>query len=231
MGREARSQPDVNGNATLGLPRFFAVMLRIGATGFGGPMALISMLQQHFVERRKAVSIDEFSEGIAVGQVLPGPIAVDAAIHIGYRLYNWLGAVAGAVGLLLPPFLIMLVLTPLYFHYGRVPEAQGFFAGVRPAVVAAIACATVRMAKRGIRDGRGYAIAGIAFLWMLVRDYLEPLVETLPKGSLRHQLFEWSGAAFLVAISGVLGMLFYRRPRGPGEDGPANEPANEGGGA
>lgn len=188
-------------------------------------MALISMLQQHLVERRKAVSNDELSEGVAIGQVLPGPIAVDAAIHVGYRLYSWLGAAAGAVGLLLPSFLLMLVLTPLYFHYGRVPEAQGFFAGVRPAVAAAIAAATVRLSKRGITDGRGYVIAVFAFVWMLVRDYLGLLVEELPKRSFQYQLFEWSGAIFLVVVSGLLGMLFYRHTTVEGGAPPPSEPA------
>ena len=190
-------------------------------------MALISMLQQHLVERRKAVSNDEFSEGVAIGQILPGPIAVDAAIHVGYRLHNWLGAAAGAVGLLLPSFLIMLVLTPLYFRCGRLPEAQGFFAGVRPAVAAAVTAATVRLGKRGIRDRRGYLIAVIAFAWMLIRDQLEPFAAGLPKGSFQSHLFEWSGAVFLVVISGLLGMLFYRQATGPGGEAPPCEPATE----
>ncbi len=201
-------------DAKLSRSGFFATMLRVGATGFGGPMALISLLQQHLVERRKAVSGDEFSEGVAIGQILPGPIAVDAAIHVGYRLYGWLGAVAGAVGLVLPPFLIMLVLTPLYFHYGRVPEAQGFFAGVRPAVAAAIAAAALRLGRRGLKDRRGYAIAAIVFAWMLLRDCLAPFCEQLPDGSVLRQLFTCSGATFAVVASGVLGMLFYRRPAG-----------------
>jgi chromate transporter len=218
-------------SATLSLAKFFAVVVRVGATGFGGPMALISMLQQHLVERRKAVTNDEFSEGVAIGQVLPGPIAVDAAIHCGYRLHGWLGAVAGAIGLVLPPFLIMLVLTPLYFHCcGRVPDVQGFFAGVRPAVAAAIVAATVRLGKRGIRDRRGCVIAVTAFVWMLVRDYLAPLAEGLPKSAFRYQLFEWSGAIFLVIVSGLLGMLFYRHTIGADGGRPLSKPAKEGGG-
>ncbi len=176
-------------------------------------MALIGMLQQHLVERRKAVSAAEFSEGVAIGQILPGPIAVDAAIHVGYRLHNWLGAVAGAVGLVLPPTLLMLALTPLYFHYGRVPEAQGFFAGVRPAVAAVIATASLRLGKRGIKDKRGYAIAGLAFLWMLLRAWGAGFVEQLPKAA--QTLFAGSGAIFVVIMSGVLGMLLYRPASDP----------------
>jgi len=210
-------QDDTKHTTRLSLGGFFAVMMRVGATGFGGPMALISMLQQHLVERRKAVSAEEFSEGVAIGQVLPGPIAVDAAIHVGYRLHGWLGATAGACGLILPPFLIMLVLTPLYFHYGRVPQAQGFFAGVRPAVVAAIVAATVRLGKRGIKNRRGTFIAVLVFGWMVLRNELDSWAHGFSAGSLVPRLYGWSGAVFLVLLSGLLGMLFFREVPEPGK--------------
>ena len=178
-------------------------MLRVGATGFGGPMALIGMLQDHFVERRKAVTPEVFSEGVAIGQVLPGPIAVDAAIHMGYRLWGWLGAMAGAVGLVLPPFLLMLVITPLYFHFGnQVHEVQGFFAGVRPAVVAVIAAAALRMGKKGLKGGREYIIAAVIFAGMLLR----------------------ANAILLVVLSALLGLLLCQ-PDEPKQ--PAAEEAEE----
>lgn len=222
-------QDDTKQRSGLGLSGFFGVMIRVGSTGFGGPMALISMLQQHLVERRKAVTAEEFSEGVAIGQVLPGPIAVDAAIHVGYRLHGWLGAAAGACGLILPPFLIMLVLTPLYFHYGRVPQAQGFFAGVRPAVAAAIVAATVRLGKRGIKNRRGTFIAVLVFAWMLLRDQLGSWIEGFSAGSMVPRLYGWSGAVFLVFLSGILGMLFLRdAPEPGGRAGGAKQPGKGG---
>ena len=196
----------------MSLAKFFTTMLRIGATGFGGPMALISMLQQHLVERHKAISDEEFAEGVALGQVLPGPIAIDAAIHAGYRLFGWWGAVAAPVGMILPPFLIMLVLTPLYFHYGTVPSAVGFFAGVRPAVVAAIIAASFRLGKKGIKDTSGYFIAGLVFVWMVARQFIKPLLADLPENSIGSIAFNQTGATFLIAASAVLGILFYRKP-------------------
>ena len=190
-------------------------MIRVGSTGFGGPMALISMLRQHLVERHKAVRTEEFSEGVAIGQVLPGLIAVDTAIHVGYRLHGWLGAAIGACGLILPPFLIMLVLTPLYFHYGRVPEAQGFFAGVQPAVAATIAATTLRLGKRGIKNSRGLGIAVFVFAWMVARDSLGPWVNGFADDHIVSRLYGWSGAIFLVLVSGFPGMIFHGEETSP----------------
>jgi putative chromate ion transporter len=190
-----------------GLARMFLSYLRVGATGFGGPMALIGLLQEQFVERRKAVGSAEFAEGVAIGQILPGPIAVDAAIYVGYRLRGWLGAMAGAVGLVLPPFVIMLILTPLYFRFGRVPEAQGFFAGIRPAVVAVIAAASWRLGKRGLKDTSGYVIAGLAMALSLLFGSANEIAQHVPAVQGLASRARDVGSIALILLSGVLGLL------------------------
>ena len=141
-------------------------------------------------------------------------------------MHSWLGAIAAPVGMILPPFLIMLVLTPLYFHYGTVPSAVGFFSGIRPAVVAAIIAASFRLGKKGIKDASGYFIAGLVFVWMVARQIAEPRFEAMPDNSIGAIAFGRTGAIFLVALSAALGILFYRKP--PEEaDTPAEEPADE----
>jgi len=166
----------------LGLGQLFAVCLRIGATGFGGVMALLSLLQEHFVERRKAVTREEFAEGVAIGQILPGPVAIDAATHLGYRLHGWLGAMAATVGMVLPAFLLMLILTPLYLTYGVVPQAQGFLLGVRPAVVALILAASWRIGKRSTTSVGPVIIAVVVFGAMVAGAY--PILLVLLAGTL-----------------------------------------------
>jgi chromate transporter len=213
----------------LGLARMFLSYLRVGATGFGGPMALIGLLQEQFVERRKAIGSAEFAEGVAIGQILPGPIAVDAAIYVGYRLRGWLGAMAGAVGLVLPPFLIMLVLTPLYFRFGRVPEAQGFFAGIRPAVVAVIAAASWRLGKRGLKDRSGYVIAGIVMALSLLFGSANQIAQHLRAVQGIASRAQDVGSVGLILLSGILGLLLPgaqkagepRPPTGEAEPGAA----------
>ena len=66
-------------------------------------------------------------------------------------------------------------------------------------------------------------IAIVAFVWMLIRDRLEPIADRLPECSFRYQLFEWSGATFLVVVSGLLGMFLYRHPIAPSARTPAGE--------
>jgi len=129
-----------------------AKFLRIGATGFGGPMALIGLMQQQLAQDDGPVSPDEFAEGVAIGQMLPGPVAVDCATHIGYRLRGLVGSLISTGALLLPAFALMLVAAPLYLRYGQLPQVAGFFKGVGPAVVAVIMAAAWRLGRKFIID-------------------------------------------------------------------------------
>jgi len=170
--------------------------LRIGSTGFGGPMALIGLIQQHFVDRGKEVSADDFAEGVAVGQMLPGPVAVDCATHISYRLRGLVGAIVGTGSLILPSFLLMLVVTPLYLSYGQVPQVAGFFKGVGPAVVAVIVVSAWRLGGKFVTN---YAAATVAIVAMLATMLgVSPAVSIL--------------------VAGVLGILLAPRSEG-GEKG------------
>lgn len=170
------------------LRRLAARFLRIGATGFGGPMALMSLMQQQLVERGE-VEQEELANGMALGQMLPGPQAVNCATYLGYRLRGLAGAVVSAGALLLPAFVLMLILTPAYFAYGARPEATGFFRGVGPAVVAVILAAAWRMAPRFIVGWGSGLIALVAFAGTMLK--LNPIL--------------------LVLLAGLLGMLVRSR--------------------
>jgi chromate transporter len=191
----------------------FLSCLRIGATGFGGPMALISLLQEEFVERRKAVTPEVFAEGVAIGGILPGPIAIDAAVHLGYRLRGWLGALSAAAGLIAPPFVLMLALAPLYLRVGRLTGVEGFLVGVRPAVVAVIAAAAWRLGKRGVTDLAGFTIAA----FVLVASVVGARIDELAPGSAwlvrAAPTIKTLGSVVLILLSGVLGMVFLGRPK------------------
>lgn len=125
-----------------------ARFLRVGAMGFGGPMALVGLIHEQMVEKNQDVTEEDFSTGLALGQILPGPVAVDCAIYLGHRLRGLWGACVAAGTMILPPFLLMLVLTPMYLRYGRVPQVSGFFQGVGPAIIAIIIMAGYNMAQK-----------------------------------------------------------------------------------
>lgn len=165
--------------------------LKIGATGFGGPMALIGMMHRDLVERGQDVPEETFSEGIALAQMLPGPDAVDCATHIGFRLRGFIGATVATAALVLPAFLIMLVVSPLYLKYGQIPQASGFFRGVGPAVVAIILAAGWRMGRKVVSDWRAALVVSGVLAGALLKVH----------------------PALLVIAAGVVGMLIGPRPR------------------
>jgi len=182
-----------------GLWPLFKLFLRIGATGFGGLMALLALLQEQLVERRKWVSGEEFADGVAIGQLLPGPIVVDAATHFGYRLKGWRGALLATMGLILPAFLLMLVITPLYFHFGDLPRLTGAFQGIGAAIVALVVAADYRLGQKtpSLRSAGGVLIAGLSFAGLT---------------------FLKIDAVLLILLCGAAGVLFLR-PRDTGTRG------------
>jgi chromate transporter len=186
------------------LSRLAWQFLRIGSTGFGGPMALIGLMQERLVEKEQAVTAEDFTTGVALGQTLPGPIAVDCATHIGYRLRGVAGAVVTTVALIAPAFLVMLILTPLYFKYGRVPHVEGFFRGVGAAVVAVILSAGIRLGQKSLRAVAPAVIAVAAFAGTLA--HLHPVL--------------------LILGAGALGLVFFR-PRPASEEPDETEDSGE----
>ena len=171
------------------LTQLGARFLRIGSTGFGGPMALLGLMQQQLVERSDEVTQDDFADGVAVGQILPGPVAVGCATFLGYRLRGLPGAVIATGALILPSFVLMLIIAPLYLKHGQVPVVSGFFLGVAPAVIAIIAFAGWRLGKSFITDWRA---AVVATLVAAAAIFKAPPV-------------------LLILLGGVLGLLL-RRP-------------------
>jgi len=143
--------------------RFFA---RLGLVSFGGPAGQIAMLREELVERRRWLGADEFSRGLNFCLMLPGPEAHQLAIYSGWKMQGVRGAVAAAVLFVLPAALLLWVLSVLYAYYGEIEEVQTVFALVRPAVLAIIIAALVRMARHHLGDGRAWALAGAAFVAM-----------------------------------------------------------------
>lgn len=162
--------------------------LRMGATGFGGAMVLIGLMQRDLVEKEKVVTPELFGEGVAVGQILPGPVAVNCAGYLGFRLRGILGAVVTVTALILPPFLLMLVLTPLYLKHGTVPQVAGFFKGVAPAVVAVILATGWRMGSKFVANRAAAFIAVLVGAGAVLKA--SPLLLVIGAGVL-GMLFRW----------------------------------------
>ncbi len=162
--------------------------LRLGALGFGGPVALVGQMERELVEERKWLTKEEMREGIAVCQSLPGPLAIQVGIFIAYLRGGFWAAWAGGWAFILPNFVIVAALGALYVHFGGLPLVTAMFYGVSPAVIALILHSCYRLAKLGMDDRVQWGIAA-ACLAITVAVRAE--------------------VALLFIASGIVGILYY----------------------
>jgi len=156
------------------LPELAQVMLKVGATGFG--LGMVGVLQQEVVVRRPWLTQEDFAEGLALANLLPGPIAVDVAVYVGYRLRGWIGATLCLLTLLLPAFAIMLGLTVAYLRYGQVPQFHGVFKGLNAAVVALVISVAYRIGKSSLKSAPQVALVAAAVSAAVLRANLVVVV-------------------------------------------------------
>jgi chromate transporter len=138
------------------LVAFFAWL---GTAGFGGPIALVGYMERELVERRRWVTRQEFTDGIAFSQLAPGPLAAQLAIYLGWLCAGVRGATVVGVVFIGPSFLMVLALAALYVRFGGMAWLQGAFYGVGAAVIAIIARSAGKLARNTVRRD--------ALLWAL----------------------------------------------------------------
>jgi chromate transporter len=160
----------------LSLPRMIAIFLKIGATGFGGGVAVLALIEHEFVEKRAALSAEEFLHGVGLGQIL-GPFAANTAFFVGYRRHGLLGALASVAGFLLPSVALVILLSFLYLRYQTIPALQGVLLGLGPVVIALILAAACSMGRKAIAKwpaavlalaGAGAGAIKVNAVWVLL---------------------------------------------------------------
>lgn len=122
--------------------------VRLGALGFGGPIALVGYMQRDLVEERKWVSKEDYFEGLAFSQLCPGPLAAQLAKYIGWLHSGTLGATLTGAAFVLPSFLMVLGLASLYVHFGQLAWIQGMFYGIGAAVSSIIVRSAWKLIQR-----------------------------------------------------------------------------------
>jgi chromate transporter len=127
--------------------RFLGYFLGLGTWGFGGPIATVGYLQRDLVERRQWLSRKDFLDGVALGQTMPGPLAAQVVMWLGYLRAGALGALATATAFIAPSFLLVLAVAIVYAHYQGLAVVQALFHGIAPAVMAIIAVAAYKLAR------------------------------------------------------------------------------------
>src|SRR5437763_8245612 len=169
--------------------------LRLGALGFGGPVALCGQMEKELVGERQWLTRDEMREAIAVCQSMPGPLAIQVGIYISYLRGGFWGAWAGGWTFILPNFIIVASLGALYTYFGGLPPVTAIFYGVAPAVIALILSSCYSLAKLGMEDWLQWAIAAVCFVVTVILQ---------------------AEVALLFIGAGLVGILYYgqiwRRP-------------------
>ncbi len=141
---------------------------RLGWTSFGGPVAQIAMMHEDVVTRKRWVDQAHFQHAMNYCVLLPGPEAQQLATYLGWLLHGVRGGLAAGLLFILPSIVILLGFATIYVHYGQVPGVAGFFMGLKPAVLALIVMAAVRIGKKSLRQDihvwTACAAAGLSFI-------------------------------------------------------------------
>lgn len=134
----------------------------LGTVGFGGPIATVGYMQRDLVEKRGWLDREDFLNGVALGQTMPGPLAAQVSMWVGFLQQGAFGALAVAVAFILPSFLFVLAVAALYAHFSGLPVVQAIFYGVAPGVMAIIAIAAYKLSRLTNRhDLRLWAISAV----------------------------------------------------------------------
>ena len=154
----------------------FITFLRIGLFTYGGGYAMIPLLQYEVVASRHWLAMPELVRLVAVAEMTPGPIAVNLATFTGYKVAGLPGALAGTIGVILPSFCLVLVVTKIFLRIRENPRIKGLLIGLRSAILALIISAAVSIGRMAIVDARVIGIAIGCFLVLLWLDLHRALV-------------------------------------------------------
>src|SRR5215831_12019648 len=158
-------QPASEGLASCTLRELLLYFLRLGTTGFGGPIALVGYMQRDLVEKRRWISKQDYVEGLALAQLAPGPLAAQLAIYLGWVRGGVTGATLVGIAFVLPSFFMVLAISALYLRYGGLAWMQGAFYGIGAAVIAIIARSTYKLLRMTLaRDRLLWALFAVSAL-------------------------------------------------------------------
>lgn len=132
------------------LKKLVLYFLKLGTTGFGGPVALVGYMHRDLVEKNKWISEEDYKEGLALAQLAPGPLAAQLAIYLGYVQYRILGATLAGLAFVLPSFLMVVALGYAYVKAGGLPWMQAVFYGIGAAVIGIITVSSYKLAKKSL---------------------------------------------------------------------------------
>jgi chromate transporter len=171
------------------LVRIFLEFFKIGLFTFGGGYAMIPLIEKEIVNKYHWLTTEQFVDLIAIAEITPGPIAVNSATFVGYKVAKFWGALLATLGVVLPSFLIIWGIASVFFSYQNNQIVQAVFKGLRPAILGLIIVAALSITKIAITDYKSILILifVVAGIWILK---IHPILA--------------------LAVSAIIGFIFFR---------------------
>ncbi|KKM10487.1 hypothetical protein SY88_12345 [Clostridiales bacterium PH28_bin88] len=160
--------------------RLFSLFFRIGAFTIGGGYAMVPLIEKEVVGRGW-LSEEEFLDTLAVAQTVPGVLAVNTGLYVGYRAGGLAGALTATLGAVLPSFLIILAIAMFIPRYQQMENIRDFFKGAQPVVVALLAGAAYFLGRKSVKSWRSGMIALVTLVavWFY---HLDPILALIAGG-------------------------------------------------
>lgn len=144
--------------------KLFWTFFKIGLFTFGGGYAMISIIHKESVEKNKWISEEDMNNIVVVAESTPGPIAINSATFIGYKVGKFLGAVFAVLGVILPSFLIILLLSLFLNEFKNITAIQYAFEGIRAAIIILMIEAIFKLSKPLNKNALFYALLSTSFI-------------------------------------------------------------------
>lgn len=171
----------------------FLTFLKVGAFTFGGGFAMLAILDREVVDKHGFVSHDEFMDLVVIAESTPGPVAINAASYVGYRVGGMLGSILSTLGVVLPSFSVIFLISLFFDTFLSLTLVAAAFRGIRAAVVLLILGAGIKMFKKLKKNAFSLAVMGVTFTAMLAFGLFAVKFSSI----------------FYILISAVLGVTVY----------------------
>ena len=155
--------------------KLFLSFFKIGAFTFGGGYAMIPLIQHEVSEKNEWITDEDMLEIVAIAESTPGPIAINSATFVGYRVCGVLGSVAATLGVVVPSFLIMLCVFFVLNKFEDLPAVQYAFMGIRACVLALVLKALISMYKKCEKTWVAYTVIAFAVITSVVITRFVPI--------------------------------------------------------
>src|SRR3989454_1498520 len=174
--RSAFAKPTADRHHAPSFSEAFRFWLKLGFISFGGPTGQIAIMHTELVEKRKWISEPRFLHALNFCMLLPGPEAQQLAVYIGWLLHKTRGGIVAGSLFVLPSMFILWTLSFVYVRFGNVPWIAAIFYGLKPAVMAIVASAVIRIGRKALKNEVMWTFAALAFIAIFFFELPFPLI-------------------------------------------------------